>query len=436
MSRKVVIWLVWLALCFGLAGMLGYEMFVQEQKPNFVIGDATHGHHQIELSCDTCHTSPFGGEEVIHDACLGCHQEELKAAHDSHPIKKFTDPRNADRLEKINAVSCVTCHGEHKQDRTFAMGVTLPDDFCYECHADIAENRPSHEGMGFETCASAGCHNYHDNRALYEDFLLANSEGDKVKAVAMVLERTGTDALERKAALSIDDADAKSASPEHLQDWAASIHAEAGVNCTSCHEPQGQPWQDDPGLAACNSCHENEEKGFLLGKHGMKLAEGLGKMSPATGRQVFHDDADLTGLDCSSCHDAHNPAPQIAAVEACTSCHNDTHTQNYATSPHAELWKKEQSGELPEGSGVSCATCHMPREVHKEFGEEVVRVQHNQSMNLRPNEKMIRTACMSCHSLAFSLDALADPALIESNFNGLPAQNIPSIEMVLKRDVK
>jgi hypothetical protein len=78
----------------------------------------------------------------------------------------------------------------------------------------------------------------------------------------------------------------------------------------------------------------------------------------------------------------------------------------------------------------------MPREVHKEFGEEVVRVQHNQSMNLRPNEKMIRTVCMSCHSLAFSLDALADPALIESNFNGLPAQHIPSIEMVLKRDAR
>ena len=40
------------------------------------------------------------------------------------------------------------------------------------CHLDIAEDRPSHEGMGFETCASAGCHNFHDNRGLYEDFLL------------------------------------------------------------------------------------------------------------------------------------------------------------------------------------------------------------------------------------------------------------------------
>ncbi|WP_415885867.1 cytochrome c3 family protein [Neptuniibacter sp. QD37_6] len=436
MSRKLSIWLAWLVLCFSLAGYFGYQMFLEEQKPDFIIGEATHGHHQIEMSCDTCHTDPFGGEEVIHDACLGCHQEELKTSHDSHPIKKFTDPRNADRLEKINAVSCVTCHGEHKQDQTFEMGVTLPDDFCYECHADIAEERPSHEGMGFDTCASAGCHNYHDNRALYEDFLLSNNEGPMIKAMAQVLARTGTQSIERKASLSIDQADAPSASPEHLKEWSESIHATAGVNCTSCHAPQGQAWQDDPGLAACNSCHTHEEKGFLAGKHGMKLSVGLGKMSPVTGRAAFHENADTTGLDCASCHDAHKPEPKLAAVESCTSCHNDTHTQNYANSPHAELWKQELKGELPAGSGVACATCHMPREVHKEFGEEVVRVQHNQSMNLRPNEKMIRSVCMDCHSLSFSIDALADEVLIENNFKGLPSQNIPSIQMVLDREAK
>lgn len=436
MSRKLSIWLIWLLLSAGLIGFLGFQLFVEEQKPNFIIGEATHGHHQIELSCSTCHTDPFGGEEVIHDACLGCHQEELKGAHDSHPIKKFNDPRNADRLEKINAISCVTCHGEHKQDQTFSMGVTLPEDFCFECHAEIAENRPSHEGMGFDTCASAGCHNYHDNRALYEDFLLSNSDGPKVKAVAQVLERSGTQNIERKASLTIADADAPIINPAHSEAWAQSSHAEAGVNCTGCHEANNQPWQDDPGIAACTSCHQPEEQGFLAGKHGVKLAVGLGKMSPAEGRLSFHKDADNSGLDCASCHDAHNPEPKLAAVESCTSCHNDTHTQNYSSSKHAELWQQEQAGLLPAGSGVSCATCHMPREEHSEFGEKSVRVQHNQSFNLRPNEKMIRPVCMSCHSLSFSIDALADPTLIKNNFNGLPAQHIPSIEMAIERDKK
>lgn len=434
MSRKLVIWLLWLFLCLSLIGALGYEMFVQEQKPNFLIGDATHGHHQIELSCSTCHTEPFGGEEVIHEACLGCHQEELKHSHDSHPIKKFTDPRNADRLEKLNATSCVTCHGEHKQDQTFAMGVTLPTDFCYECHAEIAEDRPSHEGMEFDTCASAGCHNYHDNRALYEDFLLKNQGGDNVRAVAQVLQRSGTESLQRQAALTADQADAPHAAPELVTAWAGSEHATAGVNCTSCHTPAGEEWLDDPGTAACSSCHEPEEKGFLLGKHGMKLAAGLGKVSPVTGRQTFHADADISGMDCASCHDAHNPQPQLAAVESCTSCHNDEHSRNYTDSAHASLWQQELNGTLPAGSGVSCATCHMPREVHKEMGKEVVRVQHNQSMNLRPNEKMVRSVCLSCHSLDFSIDALADENLIRNNFNGLPALHIPSIEMALKRE--
>ena len=35
--------------------------------------------------------------------------------------------------------------------------------------------RPSHAGLGFAGCALAGCHNYHDNRALYEDFLVAHA---------------------------------------------------------------------------------------------------------------------------------------------------------------------------------------------------------------------------------------------------------------------
>ncbi|MDF2182471.1 cytochrome c3 family protein [Neptuniibacter sp. CAU 1671] len=432
MSRKLSIWLIWLTLCAGLAGLLGYEMLAKPEKPSFLIGPTTHGHYQIELSCDTCHTDPFGGKELLHDACMGCHEQELKDAHDSHPRKKFTDPRNVDRLEKINATNCVSCHGEHKQHQTFAMGVTLPEDFCYECHQEVAKDRPSHEGMGFDTCASAGCHNFHDNRALYEDFLLANQSGPMVKAMAQVLARSGTQDIKRKEPLSLAQADADAAH-EIVEGWSLSGHAEAGVNCTDCHSTTGV-WQDDPGVASCSSCHENEESGFLAGKHGMRLKAGLGKMSPALARLPFKADADQSGLDCASCHDAHQPDLKVAAVESCQSCHDDDHSRNYADSPHASLWQKELADELPAGSGVTCATCHMPREAHKAFGKVTVRVEHNQNMNLRPNEKMVRSVCMDCHSLAFSLDALADQTLIMNNFNGKPGSHIPSIDMAVARD--
>ena len=51
------------------------------------------------------------------------------------------------------------------------MGVTVPQDYCFHCHEDIAVDRPSHQGLAFNSCAIAGCHNYHDNSALYEKFL-------------------------------------------------------------------------------------------------------------------------------------------------------------------------------------------------------------------------------------------------------------------------
>jgi hypothetical protein len=46
---------------------------------------------------------------------------------------------------------------------------------------------------------------------------------------------------------------------------------------------------------------------------------------------------------------------------------------------------------------------------------------------------MIRPVCMACHNLEFSIDALADKALIENNFSGQPSEHIPSIDWSLKR---
>ena len=76
----------------------------------------------------------------------------------------------------------------------------------------------------------------------------------------------------------------------------------------------------------------------------------------------------------------------------------------------------------------------MPRIETELLGKTLTVVQHNQNDNLRPNEKMIRPVCMSCHSLEFSIDALADPELIKNNFNGQPANHVPSIDWALKRE--
>ena len=59
--------------------------------------------------------------------------------------------------------------------------------------------------------------------------------------------------------------------------------------------------------------------------------------------------------------------------------------------------------------------------------------EHNQNDNLRPNEKMLRSVCMLCHGLGFSIDALADSKLIENNFSGKPGIHIESLDLVKKR---
>jgi formate-dependent nitrite reductase cytochrome c552 subunit len=190
-----------------------------------------------------------------------------------------------------------------------------------------------------------------------------------------------------------------------------------------------------PDHRVCAACHEPETRGFLAGKHGMRLAEGLAPMTPARARQPMHAKARAVELTCTSCHGAHRFDTKKAAVEACTGCHRDEHTAAYERSPHFALWKKELAGELPPGSGVSCASCHLPREEFRAPGMDAKRVlvQHNQNDNLRPSEKMIRPVCMSCHGLGYSIDALADSTLIQENFLGRPRVHVRSLDMVAER---
>jgi hypothetical protein len=118
-----------------------------------------------------------------------------------------------------------------------------------------------------------------------------------------------------------------------------------------------------------------------------------------------------------------------AAVEACEQCHDDRHTRAYRDSDHFRLWRGQvRAGPSARANtGVSCATCHLPR---RSEGQHVT-VEHNQNANLRPNEKMVREVCSHCHGLGFSLAALADPALIENNFAQAPAAAAEGIRMAL-----
>lgn len=436
----------WITWTIGALAGTAYlaSALTRDNQTMFVPGEMTAGHHQIELKCATCHT-PFQG--VTDGACEKCHAEELSAANDSHPKSKFTDPRNAERLKLLDARSCIACHREHNPALTRQMGVTLPDDFCVLCHSDVGSDRPSHAGMTFDTCASAGCHNFHDNTALYEDFLIKHAYEPPVLpwpfVPARAMRRHPSAGEARSAALlSSKQQDA----PAHVTPdgelvaaWESTAHARAGVNCTGCHRSPAAPairWLNEPGTSACTACHERENKGFLEGRHGMRIASGLAPMSPRLARLPMKPQAADLELTCSSCHSSHRFDTRRAALDACLGCHDDRHSLAYLKSPHYALWKSETEAGGQAGSGVSCATCHLPRERRKEDGIEAVFVQHNQNHNLRPNEKMARGVCLSCHGLEFTLDALADAELIEKNFTGRPSRRVKSVEMANRRVTK
>ena len=101
------LWLFWVILSLALAGYLLHLLLIKDDKSELLIGESTYGHYQIELSCSSCHTDPFGGKEMLQNACLNCHEQELKEAFDSHPKKKFTDPRNADLISILDARYCI-----------------------------------------------------------------------------------------------------------------------------------------------------------------------------------------------------------------------------------------------------------------------------------------------------------------------------------------
>ncbi len=433
---------VWIIILSALGFYLVTTLINEKtDKRLFLPADTSNGHHQIEEQCDLCH-EPFG--ELKEQGCLDCHAKSLSKASDSHEVKLFKDPRNEQMLEDMNAASCLTCHNEHQQDN-YPNGVTVAKDFCVHCHEDVAEDRVTHKGLEFDNCTE--CHNYHDNTALYEDFLAKHLDEKDTFKEGKLPQRNFLHFYSKKAKHSLDalklvDHNAPESVDLSLgQDWLESSHAEAGINCLDCHSKKEGDWVNKPNFSYCESCHKKTIQGFLAGKHGIRLAQELSAMTVSQARLPMLEGADAENkiLNCTACHSAHKFNVVEAAVSSCLNCHADEHSIAYKKSKHFQLWQDEQQGALEKGAGVSCAGCHLPRETkgkkRKRKSKRIkrVNVQHNQSHNLSPNQKMLRGVCMNCHGLGFSLDSLADKELIKNNFSSLPKKHLKMLEMVKER---
>ncbi len=484
MSQKVIPGLVIITL-LG-ATYIAAIMLVGGDRRMLLPGKTTNAHHQLEMACETCHaqsvfTSAKNAEKTLNKNCRVCHEDELKAANDSHSRNKFRNPRMAIYWSKLDARLCTSCHIEHRPELTRKGAVTVAMDFCVACHSegdqDIRTTRPSHADLTFDTCASAGCHNFHDNRALFEDFLIRHADRSEpvrpsVHKLSALYHARET---QSDAALTLSDAIAPStalADPAPLHHWADSGHATTGIQCIACHaenlteeasaDEVAAHWIEAPAMTVCLDCHKPEARTFVMGRHGMRQHPNIAKprdlpsilqetgpfriapkitswlkdpsapayMTVGEARLPMHADADpRLAVNCGSCHRPHAVDTEWAAAQACVTCHDDQHSRSYFSSPHYALWQSEVAGQSPSGTGVSCATCHVPKVERR--GQ--ITSNHNQNDNLRPNEKMIRTVCLDCHSLGFSLDALADTDLVKRNFRGKPAVHVESIDWAIEQ---
>ncbi len=210
--------------------------------------------------------------------------------------------------------------------------------------------------------------------------------------------------------------------------WQDSAHAKAEVNCSSCHlEGESQEVIAQPSHESCRSCHEKTVETFLLGKHGVRLGEGLSPLKPKMASLPMKEEALDKQMTCNTCHDVHSVKTTEAAVDACLTCHDDTHSRNFFDSRHGEMWLAQKELARPSAEAVSCATCHLPRQ---ETASNQVFVNHNNTYTLLPRDRAVKEVCMNCHSMEYSYNSIFDDELVEENFARPPTQTLETIDMI------
>ena len=230
---------------------------------------------------------------------------------------------------------------------------------------------------------------------------------------------------------SVPQALATKITPEQIQkinqEWANSVHGLNDINCSSCHlNEETKDFVAKPNHESCRSCHESQVETFLLGKHGIRLNEGLSALTPKMAALPMNNSAFDQQMNCNTCHDAHSVNTFTAASDSCLTCHNDSHSLNYKKSKHFELVASEGILPRPSSDSVTCATCHLPREKHG----ETIYVNHNNTYNLLPRDRMVKDVCINCHGMEYAYNSIFDDELVTENFARPPTLKLETFDLI------
>ena len=140
--------------------------------------------------------------------------------------------------------------------------------------------------------------------------------------------------------------------------YLASVHGEAELLCTDCHEGiEELPHEDALPGVDCGTCHDDEAEAFALSTHGKR------------------DDSARMEVSCTSCHGTHeilsmsdpeSPLHERRMADVCIRCHRDQAmekgpdkltgeqvVQSYHLSVHGRARQKD-----PDSMVASCNNCH------------------------------------------------------------------------------
>lgn len=406
-----------LVILLFLISLLSY-VFFSDKRTIFLPGQTSNSHHLIEHSCNSCHKA---FDSVPNNNCNNCHNKDL--AQDSHSQEKLLNSKLGFQKE-FQKSNCKDCHQEHNGK---LRPINTKQDFCFSCHQKVKVELESHKNFTPSSCASSGCHNYHDNTALNITLMkkqLAIDPSD------LTFQTLALDRELKEVSLLGDFPRDLNFNQEIISNWQSSYHAQASVNCTDCHKATNDVFIKNPTQSSCAKCHSYELSGFQQSAHGIREYLNLSPLVQKQSRLPMKlKEDEHRKLSCFICHDVHTANTRQAAVESCLKCHNDDHSQKYLQSKHATLFAPEDK-QRPGVQAVSCATCHMPRVEIVVEGKNKVVVQHNNSFNLRPRDRMLKI-CLDCHDFEFSFNSIFDDEMVKSNFTAAPTKKHDTLKILV-----
>lgn len=364
------------------------SLFVKEQTLN----GSAHG----KLVCVACHVG-FDMNNLPHKekieplSCLTCHQDAAQK-HKFHPQMVKSNGRNG-----TPDISCKQCHGKHEVVSPKVAGSKFHAsnllETCGTCHSGVKEkfSESSHgKALAAGVKGAPNCVTCHENDVTK---IRAGRDSAQIKLA------------QERVCLSchLDNPDVRAhmaPSAGFIAAYEKSVHGSALVkgnaavaNCVNCHGSHEMRKGSDPASkvskahipATCGTCHSNISKDYGASVHGQASSRGVA-------------DAPV----CTDCHGEHNilshldprspVAPLNVSGQVCSPCHSSLAlSQKYGiTSDRYKTFSDSYHGLAIRAGSVevaNCASCH---------GTHLIKSSADSTSMV--HKANLATTCGKCHA--------------------------------------